>query len=225
MSEQHDSREAELIAMIRAIDVPAPERLHRRTEALIARRAGERRRGRAYSLWPRLGAAAALVAAVAIVLAVVAGSGGGGSAPFSLRAATALALERATKAAPAENSSRRAQLMASVDGIPFPYWEEHFGWRSTGERTDRVAGRNVTTVFYSNSAGRRVGYAIVAGTPAPNATGGSIHWRAGTPFKLREIDGTRVVTWLRNGHLCIVAGRGVGGATLLSLASWHERTA
>jgi hypothetical protein len=225
MSERPDSREDELIAMIRAVDVPAPERLHRRTEALIARRAGERRRGRAHALRPRLGAAAALVAAIVVVLVVVAGSGGGGSSPFSLRTATALTLEPATQAAPAENTSRRAQLMASVDGIPFPYWEEHFGWRSTGSREDRVAGRSVTTVFYGDSAGRRVGYAIVAGTPAPRALSGSVHWRQGNPYRFARIDGSGVVTWLRNGHLCVVAGRGVGEATLLSLASWHERTA
>src|SRR6476646_834047 len=101
MSERPDSREDELIAMIRAIDVPAPARLHRRTEALIARRAGERRRGGGASLRPRLGAAAALVAAVVVVLVLVLGSGGGGSSPFSLRSATALTLDSATQAAPA----------------------------------------------------------------------------------------------------------------------------
>lgn len=225
MSEQPQSREDELIAMIRAVDVPAPERLHRRTEALIARRAGERRRGRTHSLRPRLGAAAALVAAIVVVLVLVTGSGGGGSSPFSLRTATALTREPATRAAPSENTSRRAQLMASVDNIAFPYWEEHFGWRSTGSRQDRVAGRSVTTVFYSDRAGRRVGYAIVAGTPAPRALSGSIHWRHGTPYRFTRIDGSGVVTWLRQGHLCIVAGPGVREATLLSLASWQERAA
>jgi hypothetical protein len=224
MSERPDSREDELIATIRAIDVPAPDRLHRRTEALIARRAGERQRARSNSLRPRLGAAAALVAAVVVVLVIVAGSGGGGSA-FSLRTATALTLDPATQSAPAEDTSRRAQLMASVDGISFPYWEEHFGWRSTGARTDRMAGRNVTTVFYGDGAGRRVGYTIVAGTPAPRALAGSIHWRHGTAYHFARLEGSGVVTWLRHGHLCIVAGRGVGEATLLSLASWHERTA
>jgi hypothetical protein len=28
------------------------------------------------------------------------------------------------------------------------------------------------------------------------------------------------VTWLRDGHLCVLSGRGVSGATLLRLASW-----
>jgi hypothetical protein len=220
-----DSREDELIAMIRAVDVPAPERLHRRTEALIERRARDRRRGGAHSLRPRLGAAAALVAAAVVVLVILASSGGGGSSPFSLRSATALTLDRATQTAPAENTSRRTQLMASVDGIPFPYWEEHFGWRATGERKDSVAGRSITTVFYKDDAGQRVGYAIVAGTPPPRGPAGSLHWRGGTPYRFAHLNGSGVVTWLRHGHLCIVAGRGVREATLLSLASWHERAA
>ena len=159
------------------------------------------------------------------MLVLVAGSGGGGSSPFNLRNATALTREPATRAAPAENASRRGQLMAAVDGIPFPYWEEHFGWRATGSRQDRVAGRSVTTVFYSDSAGRRVGYTIVAGTPAPRALSGSVHWRNGTPYRFTRIDGSGVVTWLRKGHLCIVAAPGVREAKLLSLASWHESAA
>jgi len=28
------------------------------------------------------------------------------------------------------------------------------------------------------------------------------------------------VTWTRSGHLCVIAGRGVSGHTLLRLASW-----
>jgi hypothetical protein len=160
-----------------------------------------------------------------VVLVLIAGSGGGSSAPFTLRGATALTLERATQPAPAENASRRAQLVASVDGIPFPYWGERFGWRTTGARKDQMGGRSVTTVFYSDSAGQRVGYAIVAGTPAPHALRGSIDWREGTPYHFTRINGSGVLTWLRRGRLCVVAGRGVHEGMLLSLASWHERVA
>ncbi|HWD11257.1 MAG TPA: hypothetical protein VG366_05400 [Solirubrobacteraceae bacterium] len=219
MSER-PSDETELLELIRAIDVPAPERLHARTAALDApRRAGGRERF--FSPRRRLGAAGGLVAAVAIVLALVLSSGGG-VASFSLRSASALALAPATGAAPAESSSRRTQLAAAVQGVAFPYWGERFGWRSTGSRSDRLAGRRVTTVFYSDPAGRRIGYAIVAGVPSPGIAGGTVRWRAGVPYRLSRIGGDRVVAWVRSGHLCIVAGP-VSTATLLMLASWHER--
>jgi hypothetical protein len=222
MSERPRRSEAELVELIRAIDVPAPERLHRRTEAMIAAHASARSGGRSYSPRLRLGAVAGLAAAAAVVLALVLGAGGGGSS-FDLRGATTLALARATRTAPVESASRRSQLAAAVDGVAFPYWGERFGWRSTGSRSDRLGGRSMTTVFYSDGAGQRIGYAIVAGTPAPHVAAGAVHWRGGTPFRLTHVDGSRVVTWLRDGHLCIVAGRGVSSATLLTLASWQER--
>jgi hypothetical protein len=223
MSQRPTSSEAELIEQIRAIDVPAPERLHRRTEELIAQREARRGRGRGHPLRPRLGAAVGLAAALALALALVLGSGGGTST-FSLRDAFALTLAPATRTAPSESATRRAQLAAAVDGVAFPYWGERFGWRSTGSRSDRLAGRRVTTVFYADPAGRRIGYAIVAGTPAPHVAGGTIRMRAGTPYRLTRIDGRLVVAWTRAGHLCIVTGRGVSAATLLMLASWHEHS-
>lgn len=83
----------------------------------------------------------------------------------------------------------------------------------------------MTTVFYSDGHGHRIGYAIVAGTPAPSARGGVIAWRARTPFRELVENGVPVVTWLRDGHLCVMSGRGVAGATLLKLASWDARAA
>jgi hypothetical protein len=221
MSERPTSKESELIEQIRAIGVPAPERLHLRAEQLIAQRGRRRDRRRGHPLLPRFGAAAGLAGALALALALVLGSGGGGST-FSLRNASALTLDPATRTAPAESATRRAQLAAAVDGVAFPYWGERFGWRSTGSRSDHLAGRSVTTVFYADPAGRRIGYAIIAGTPAPHVAGGTIRRLAGTQYRLTRIDGRLVVAWIRDGRLCIVAGRGVSGATLLMLASWHE---
>jgi hypothetical protein len=107
--------------------------------------------------------------------------------------------------------------------VDFPYWEERFGWRATGARSDRVNGRAVTTVFYADRHGRQIGYAIVAGTPAPKQDGGEIAWRGGTRFRVQQLHGATVVSWLRGGHLCVLAGRGVSGATLLAVASWQAR--
>src|SRR5258708_3571925 len=161
MSER-PSNENELIELIRAIDVPAPERLHDRTAAMIAERA-KPARDRAYSPRLRLGAASGLAVAAAVVLALVIGSGGSGAGRLSVRSAAALALASPTGPAPAESSSHRAQLAASVDGVAFPYWGDRFGWRSTGSRSERLGGRRVTAVFDANQAGQRSCYAIDAG--------------------------------------------------------------
>ena len=73
--------------------------------------------------------------------------------------------------------------------MPFPYWEERFGWRSTGARNDRIGGRAVTTVFYADGRGHRIGYAIVAGPRAPSISGGVVRWRNGTAYRLLRQNG------------------------------------
>jgi hypothetical protein len=176
------------------------------------------RRRRALSR-PRIGfavAAATVLAAGAVAVGLI-----GQPAPsgLSVQRAAALTLSPATMAAPAESRTQRAQLDVSVGGVPFPYWEEHFGWRSSGARSDRLAGRAVTTVFYSDAEGRRIGYAIVAGR-APTLRGGTVVKRWGVPYRLLSQDDATVVVWQRDGHLCVVSGRGVSPSTLLSLASW-----
>ena len=226
MTEPRPSTEAELVELIRSIDAPAPESLHSHVQALVDERtrSGRARSGqgaiRSFGLAPRLAAAGA-IAAAAVAIAV--GLSGGGSSSLSDRQTAALTLRAATQRAPAESHNNRMQLAAAVDGVSFPYWEERFGWRSTGARSDRVGGRTVMTVFYADRSGRRIGYAIVAGSPAPAINGGLLRWRNGTAYRLATQNGAPVVSWLRSGHLCVVSGRGVSGAMLLRLASWNER--
>jgi len=227
MSQPPPRTEAELIELLSRSDVRAPEALHRRIEALVAERSSPRRRGIAgwltggrESLALRLGGAIALAATTVAVLAVVL-SGGGST--LSLHEATALTLSQPMAPAPAESSPNSAELTAAVQGVHFPYWEEHFGWRSTGQRIDHLGGRTITTVFYANPQGQRIGYAIVAGTPAPAVSGGVVAWRKGTPYRLMSQGGARVVSWLRDGRLCVLSGRGLDNATLLKLASWGDR--
>jgi hypothetical protein len=217
--------ESELVEFVRSIDVRAPDSLHRQVQALVAdasQRKGRRRRGHgrspAFANYAFAGALAAAVAAIATAIAV----SGGGNGTF-IHQASALTLGRATAAAPSENPHKTGQLAAAVQGVAFPYWEERFGWRSTGTRSDVVNGRAVTTVFYADRLGRQIGYAIVAGTPAPSQDGGATVWHNGTRFRVTQLHGGTVVSWLRDGHLCVVAGRGVSGATLLALAAWHAR--
>jgi len=221
MSEQPPPfTESEIVERIRAIDVQAPAELHERVRALVSDGAGVRGRRPAALRWGLVGVPAACALALALVLVLV--TSGGTSAP-TLEQAVALTLRPATMPAPAESAHDRTQLEASVDGVAFPYWEESFGWRATGARSDRLDGRAVTTVFYAGRGRRWIGYAIVAGTPAPAVSGGAIVRRRGTPYRLLREHGALVVTWLRDGRLCVLAGHGVGTATLLSLASWHGR--
>lgn len=221
MPRPHD--DDEMVERIRAIDVVAPKRLHDRVDAMVAERKGHQARGGAplSGLRLRLGATAAALAAVAVALTVA--LSGSGSAGASLAQASALTLRPATLAAPSESASRNGTLAADVEGVSFPYWEERFHWRSTGSRLDTLDGHAVRTVFYSDPMGRTVGYAIVAGRAPRLTDAGQVHWREGTPFALGRVDGAEVVTWRRNGHLCVVSGRGVSGSTLIALASWNER--
>ena len=221
--------EAELVEFVRSIDVPAPDSLHRSVHALIEAKTGPRaaapsragaKLARALGTGPRLAAASAAVAALAVALALSLAGGGAAPGP-SLHQAAALTLLPATAPAPVQSQAHRAQVVAAVDGVAFPYWEDHLGWNTTGARTDRVGGRNVTTVFYADADGEHVGYAIVAGLPAPRVSGGRVTVRDCVPYRLLRENGTSVVTWLRAGHMCVVSGRGVNAVTLLRLASWH----
>ncbi|HLM85317.1 MAG TPA: hypothetical protein VK272_03915 [Solirubrobacteraceae bacterium] len=220
MSEQHNpstQAESELVELLRSIDVRAPQELHRRIEAMVGERAPARRRRPPAIRWGLSGAAAL----AALVLVLVLSLAGGGGSVLTLRSAVALTLSPATMVAPAENPRDGMQVTASADGIPFPYWGESFGWRSTGERTDRVDGRAVTTVFYGGADGQSIGYAIVSGTPAPRVGGGIVEQRDGISYRVQMQDGAQVVTWLRDGRLCVLAGHGVSAGTLLALASWR----
>jgi hypothetical protein len=40
---------------------------------------------------------------------------------------------------------------------------------------------------------------------------------------MQPAGGAKLITWVRNGHTCIIAGRDVSYATLLRLASADER--
>ncbi|MFZ1924796.1 MAG: hypothetical protein WAU42_01500 [Solirubrobacteraceae bacterium] len=220
--EDDQQRIAELV---RSFDAPAPQSLHRRIDSLVAdhrdSRHARRYLGQRLS-FPVLSGVGAIAVVAAIVLAIAFGGGGGsGGAALTVGQTVAPTLRAATLPAPRESLTRHAQLDAAVDGVPFPYWGERFGWHSIGARADRIDGRAATTVFYANGGGQRVGYAIFAGAPMPK-TGGVVTWRGGVPYRLLDENGVAVVTWLRDGHLCVVSGRGVSSATLLGLASWSK---
>src|SRR5436305_1284090 len=168
MSERRPKTEAELVELVRAVDVRAPESLRASVQEMVAERTRTRtREGRGRGFARRARRPLVLTGAVATAAAVLAIAllAGGSSAPAgpTLSEAAALTLAPATHPAPPESPTQRAQLAAAVDGVSFPYWEGRLGWRSTGSRSDRLHGRQVTTVFYGDGGGRQIGYAIVSG--------------------------------------------------------------
>ena len=167
-----------------------------------------------------VGASAAAAAAVGAIVALSTGPAGS----LSLQSASALTLRPATAAAPRESKGNHDELAASVQGVSFPYWEERAGWRSVGARSDRLDGREVRTVFYSNRDGARIGYAIFAGS-APTVSGGVLRLHRGLSFRLLNHDGVAVVSWHRGDHLCVMSGTGVSAAALMQLATLDDRSA
>jgi hypothetical protein len=160
-----------------------------------------------------------LAAAAAIVLALVLATGAGTGAPSVLQASRA-GLRAATGAAPAESRRHARLLAASAAGIPYPYWGGGLGWSAAGTRADTILGRTVTTVFYANRHGQRIGYSIVSGEALPIPAGSAAVQSHGVSFAIvRRADPT-VLTWREAGHTCILTARGVGARTLTRLAAW-----
>jgi hypothetical protein len=107
-------------------------------------------------------------------------------------------------------------------GLPFPYWEDRFGWHAAGARTDRLDGRQLTTVFYRRGA-ERIAYTIVSGNSLAPAQAARTTVRAGTMLASMWSHGRPVVTWLRQGHTCVLSGgRGVSFSALTRLAGWRS---
>ena len=113
-----------------------------------------------------------------------------------------------------------ALLAASFEGLSYPDWKREFGWRAVGERTDELDGRDAHTVYYKNSDGARIGYTIVAGDALPDPPGAERSVVDGVELAAFNADAANGVTWLRDGHSCVLAGEGVKRSTLLELAAW-----
>ena len=202
-------RQRRALDAVHAAAVPAPASLRARLEA---RPSPKRRR----PLVPALGLAGAL-AAVALLLVLVL-PGGGPEAPSVAQAAMLAA--RGPSAGPPPRHDHAAYLDRGVGGILFPRWQEHFGWRADGVRSDRLAGRDTTTVYYGYE-GRRVGYTIVAGAALPEPADWRAETHSGTALRATRLGSRTVVTWRRKGHTCILSGRGLSAQMLFALAAWR----
>lgn len=189
----------------------APLALHAHYRELVIRR---RRRAPAVALG-LTGAAAALAWTIAAL--------GGGQAALTVAQAATIAVRPATTGV-AEPASDDHVALPGVqsEGMPFPYWEDRFGWHATGERTDRVGGRVLTTVFYRRGA-ERIAYTIVSGNSLPPAKAIRTTIRGGTVLAGSWSAGRPVVTWLRRGHTCVLSGGpGVSFGALMQLAGWRS---
>jgi hypothetical protein len=218
ITDAEQTRAAALMRMTE--DVVAPASLHATIHAMTEDAApgpARRRFGRGRVFAPSAIALAAIV--VAIVIAVA----GGSQAPTVGQAAR-LALAPATSPAPAEDVADRSLLDVRQGGIAFPSYLTHDGWTPTGVRRDTLHGRAVTTVFYRSPTGSRVGYSIVGGATLADPRG-TTRTIGGVRYVLARAGGARLVTWWRDGHSCVIAGRSVSDRTLLALAHSDEHAA
>lgn len=149
------------------------------------------------------------MAALLIALVLIVGSGAGSP---SIAQAAALAARGPAAPAPAPDPAAPAQLLsARVGELHFPNWTGDGGWRSVGQRRDRVGNRAVTTVYYA-VAGQRIAYSIVS---APVLAGLS----RGRPYMAMWRGGRTIVVWEQQGHTCVLSGAGISAERLWRLAS------
>jgi anti-sigma factor RsiW len=203
-----------LSAIDQLSDEPAPTALRARL-ALAHHPPRRRARLRGVGLM-----AAAITVVVAAVLIGVITAGGGSAHPTVLQASRmAMRSPQASVAAPSGPSQTLPGL--SAGGLNYPYLEDRFGYKAVGVRYDRFAGRSVTTVLYSRAA-RRLAYEIVSGPPLKL---GRTSWSMtlhNVRFWVLDTPGATIVTWVRDGHSCVLVGRGLTVPVMLRLASWHE---
>ena len=204
------------VTMLRGLDAPAPASLRARVDELTGTSAPRRapRWRRAFVLPGATAIAAAAAAAVILI--------SGGTAAPTVPAAAQLAVASATLPSPPANPNDPNELALHGAGIPFPAWGAKEGWMTDGARTDTVGGRQITTVFYKTRSGKRIGYAIASGAPLSGVQGDTAT-RYGVTFTMGRAGNVNLITWVRNGHTCVIAGRNVSHATLLALASADER--
>jgi hypothetical protein len=223
-------------------DIPISEeerQLAEKGEAIIAAAVGEVRasqslresieRDRARSqaapppsLWRRIRPALAVSLAVvaALVLAVAVLRGGSEESAPSLANVEAATRLSATDPAPASRGGDPPVLAANVGALDFPDWQQSFGWTAVGARHGSVDGRAVTTVYYRNTKGARLGYSVLAGDPVDEPAPGHKVVRDGKAFSVQRHGSRTTVVWTQQGHTCvIVASANVPPSNLVDLAA------
>jgi hypothetical protein len=197
------AREGQALIAAAVADVQAPQSLREAVE-----RERERAAARARApFWrrQRLGLVLASTAAVALVVAVVVLQTGGNPSEPSLANVSEAAQLQATAGAPRTVGGTPPDLNARVGRLVFPDWEAKFDWKAVGRRDDTLSGRPVTTVFYRNPEGARLGYAVVSGDPIDAEPPGRQVTRDGKTYHVASAGGRTIVTWTQQGHTCVIA--------------------
>jgi anti-sigma factor RsiW len=211
----------EALAAVRPLQAEqAPLELRARLSPSPQGRRPRAHSGRRPALRRALGLASALaLTGVATALVLL---GGARPAPTVAEAAVLGSLPpTAPVQKPPEDHTIHVMLPhARAAGLPFPYWEDRFGWRAVGLRRDRIGGRLLTTVLYARHD-QRLAYTIVAGSALPNDAGAGVTVRLGTVLHSVSIGRRVVVTWLRRGHTCVLSGTGVAVDALAALGAWR----
>jgi hypothetical protein len=201
------------VQAVRGLDDSAPMALRERVDALRTSPAPKKNQRRRYGLFGGLTAAAAALATALVVIFVSAGGP-------TLSDAAAFTLKPSL--GPAPGHSFDGALDFNVDGVPYPYWDDKFGWEATGSRIDKVDGRQATTVFYKKG-NLRIGYTIVTGKPLSVPGSAKVTLIKGERYRSIRYKGAVVVTWERRNHSCILAGVNVPRDKLIKLASWGDK--
>jgi hypothetical protein len=210
------AREGKALISAAVADASAPQSL---------REAIERDRERATARAPfwrrhRLGLVSVGTAAVVLASVVIALETGGDTNEPSLGNVYAAARLDPTKTAPRPLGGAPPVVNARVGTLVFPDWQKRFGWKAVGRRDDTLAGRPVTTVFYRNPGGARLGYAVVSGDVLGGNPPGRRVTRRGKTYHVAEAGERTIVTWNQQGHTCvIVAPTAVPRARLVELAA------
>jgi hypothetical protein len=213
------AKQRRAVDALRSVESRAPAGLRARVDA-ERRERGARRSG-AWLRRPALAGGLAAAAAFALLLALVLPGGAGG--PSVVEAAELAALP-AEAPAPRSDPAEPALLDARAEGLAFPDWAREFGWRASGRRVDEIDGRRAVTVFYEKE-GRRIAYTIVSGEALDWPEDARRALREGVDLRRLRSGDLTVVTWLRDGHTCVLSGEGTEADTLLDLAAWKGQGA
>jgi hypothetical protein len=218
---ENDPRERELAERGRELvatavaDTSAPLALRERLE-----RQRERAHPPARRRW--LGLAGSFVAVAAAAVAALVINLGGASSP-SVLATVELAAPGPTLPAPKHDMKNEALLQTSIEGLPFPDWNQRFQWKAVGLRADEIEGRHSKTVYYDSPKGTRAAYTILGGSRIEPPQGARKVPVRGQTYYVTNLDGNRVVVWYRDGHTCVMSAPAkVSEEKLLDLAAWDD---
>jgi hypothetical protein len=183
-----------------------------------------RRRALADRRQTRLASFGLGLAGVLAALVLMLGSLGASQGVLTAAEAATIAVRPATAVVAEPRDDAATLPLLSAAGLPFPYWEDRFGWVAAGARSDDVGGRRLTTVFY-RSHGREIVYTIVPGAPLRAVAGARTTERSGVVVHSFVSGGRLVVMWERRGHTCVLSGTGVSVDALSKLAAWRSHGA